>query len=144
MGARSQGRYLPPEPVGEEAGDGEEGPANGDMEADPEVEGAPDEATEAEEAPIIRINVTVVDLNDEQKAHFGDTIEFWDNEQSKLYQEPNPEGVDPAHISEAIRAANDVAFLGSSRHAAWTLQNHAFFTAKECRFERLPSLERRY
>ena len=69
-----QGRYLPPEPVGEEAGDGEEGPANDDMEAAPEVEEAPDEATEAEDAPIIRIDVTVVGLNDEQKAHFGDTM----------------------------------------------------------------------
>lgn len=119
-----QGRYLPPEPVGEGAGDGEEGPANGDMETAPEVEGAPDEATEAEEAPIIRIDVTVVDLNDEQKAHFGDTIEFWDNKQSKLYQEPNPEGVDPAHISEAIR----VTFLGWYEPEEDDFQGKTFFT----------------
>jgi len=119
-----QGRYLPPEPEGEDAAGGQEGPANGDIKDASVVEAAPDETTEAEEAPVIRIDVTVVDLNDEQKAHFGDAIEFWDNDQCKLYQEPNPEGLEPAHIAEAIR----VTFLGWYEPEEDDFQGKTFFT----------------
>lgn len=119
-----QGRYLPPEPKDEEAADGQDAGAIGDLEAAHGVEVASDEATVAEEAPIIRIDVTVVDLNDEQRAHFGDAIEFWDNEQFKLYQEANPAGVDPSHISEAIR----VTFLGWYEPEEDDFQGKTFFT----------------
>src|SRR5690606_25779923 len=84
----------------------------------------PAESAEIEEAPIIRIDVTVVDLNDEQKAHFGDAIEFWDNGKCKLYEEPNPQGVDPEHISDAIR----ITFKGCYDPEEDDFQGKTFFT----------------
>lgn len=54
-------------------------------------------------SPEIEIEVCVTNLNDEQKAKFGDAIEFWDSQTNTLYSEPNPAGVDQNHISEAIR-----------------------------------------
>ena len=119
-----QGRYLPTSTESEEAADGEEAAANGDVEDVPAEEATPDEDADAKEAPIIRIDVTVVDLNDEQRAHFGDAIEFWDDRQRKLYEEPNPEGVDPTHISEAIR----VTFLGWYEPEEDDFQGKTFFT----------------
>ena len=60
------------------------------------------------DAPRIEIEVTVGDLTLEQKGRFGDYIEFWDSATDTLYDEPNPEGVDAATITEALR----VTFLG--------------------------------
>lgn len=77
-----------------------------------------------EYAPKIRIEVTVVDLNNEQKAHFGDEIDFWDSSEDKLYEEPNPEGVDPNHIKEAIR----VTFLGWYEPEEDDFEGKSFFT----------------
>ncbi len=53
--------------------------------------------------PKIDIEVTVVDLTEEQRAKFGDYIEFWDTTVGALYTEANPAGIDPANITEAIR-----------------------------------------
>jgi putative ATP-dependent endonuclease of OLD family len=55
------------------------------------------------EAPRIEIEVAVADLNEEQKAKFGDYAEFWDAATDKFYTEPNPAGVDAANITEALR-----------------------------------------
>lgn len=55
------------------------------------------------EAPRIEIEVTVVDLTEEQKNRFSAYIEFWDAAQDKFYDEPNPVGVDALTITEAIR-----------------------------------------
>lgn len=55
------------------------------------------------EAPRIEIEVTVADLTEEQKARFGDYVEFWDSTTDTFYDQPNPAGVDPAHITEALR-----------------------------------------
>ncbi|MDD3183301.1 MAG: AAA family ATPase [Alphaproteobacteria bacterium] len=55
------------------------------------------------ELPKIKIEVTVADLTEEQKAKFGNFIEFWDTATQTLYAEANPAGVDPANISEALR-----------------------------------------
>ena len=52
--------------------------------------------------------MTIIDLRDEQMARFGDYIEFWDSKNDTFYDEPNPTGVDDAHIAEALR----VTFLG--------------------------------
>ncbi|WP_170429806.1 ATP-dependent nuclease [Ruegeria arenilitoris] len=60
------------------------------------------------EQPRIEIEVTVSDLSDDQKSHFNDYIEFWDSDADEFYVEDNPEGVDPANISEALR----ITFLG--------------------------------
>jgi len=103
-----QGRYVPTGIAAEMAENTEEPVVNGEANAAPTEGDMPAEGAGTEEAPTIRIDVTVVDLNDEQKAHFGDVIEFWDNEQCELYEEPNPEGVDSEHISEAIRVTFSV------------------------------------
>lgn len=118
-----QGQYLPTRIETEVVDDKPEPEANGEVNTVP-AEELTAVGTEVEEAPTIRIDVTVVDLNDEQKAHFGDVIEFWDNEQCKLYEQPNPEGVDPGHISEAIR----VTFLGWYEPEEDDFQAKTFFT----------------
>ena len=62
-----------------------------------------DEAESTEEAPRIEIEVTVADLTEEQKGTFADYIEFWDSVTNKLYDAPDPAGVDAANITEALR-----------------------------------------
>lgn len=61
-----------------------------------------------EQAPRIKIEVTITDLNGEQKNKFGDYIEFWDSKTNEMYDDSDPKGVDASTISEAIR----VTFLG--------------------------------
>jgi hypothetical protein len=61
-----------------------------------------------QKAPKIEIEATITDLSDEQKARFGDDIEFWDASTNTLYSIPNPEGVDAEFIGEALR----VTFIG--------------------------------
>ena len=56
----------------------------------------------------IEIEVTVTDLAEEQKARFGDYIEFWDAANDTFYEHPDPAGVDAASITEALR----VTFIG--------------------------------
>lgn len=51
----------------------------------------------------IEIEVTITSLNDEQKGRFGDYIEFWDKTHNRLYEDPNPAGIDAPDISEALR-----------------------------------------
>lgn len=60
------------------------------------------------ESPQIEIEVTIADLSEEQKARFGDYIEFWDKATDTFYEAPDPAGVDAASIAEAIR----VTFIG--------------------------------
>ncbi len=67
----------------------------------------PAEPVEAE-APRIEIEVTIVNLTEEQKGKFGDYTEFWDTATDTFYDDPNPAGVDAASITEALR----VTFLG--------------------------------
>ncbi|WP_149589981.1 ATP-dependent nuclease [Tabrizicola flagellatus] len=93
-----QGRYLAksdPEAAAIEDGDAA-GKALG-----------PDEPAAAEEsdaeAPRIEIEVTIADLSEEQLARFGDNVEFWDSNADSFYEAPNPEGIDPAHVVEALR-----------------------------------------
>jgi len=61
------------------------------------------EATAATAPKKIEIEVTVTDLNEEQKTKFGDYIEFWDTAADALYSQPDPAGVDLANITEAVR-----------------------------------------
>lgn len=69
-----------------------------------------DTGTEIAEAtaPKIVIEATIADLTEKQKGKFGDYIEFWDSATDKLYDEPNPAGVDAVSITEALR----VTFYG--------------------------------
>ena len=69
-------------------------------------EGAPLPAEQRDgvsEAPRIEITATVVDLTEEQRARFGNYVEFWDSTTDTLYDQPTPAGIDPAHITEALR-----------------------------------------
>ena len=58
--------------------------------------------------PKIVIEATIAELTNEQKGKFGDYIEFWDSTVGKLYDAPNPVGVDADSITEALR----VTFYG--------------------------------
>ncbi len=67
----------------------------------------PDEEAEQLQ-PKIEIEATVTDLSGEQKAKFGDFIEFWDYLLDDFYEAPSPEGVDDEDIQEALR----ITFIG--------------------------------
>ncbi len=69
-----------------------------------------DESEEAQivEAPKITIDVTVVDLSEEQEARFGGNIEWLNIETGDFFTEANPAGVDAANIKAALR----VTFIG--------------------------------
>jgi putative ATP-dependent endonuclease of OLD family len=91
-----QGRYLPtrpPESVGEA----------GNTDQETENHDTPETADEQPQDIKIEVEVTVVDLSDEQKARFGEHVEFWHSEKDEFYTDAKPEGVDPEHIAEALR-----------------------------------------
>lgn len=94
--------------------------------ADVEVPGI-DDAVQVEahdvEKPQIFIEVTIIDLNVEQQARFGDYIEFWDKNKNALYDRPNPEGVDEASIAEALR----VSFVGAYDQEEDDFEGKTFF-----------------
>ena len=93
-----QGQYLAKPPAGDQA-DEDKGVAP-DQPEQGVAEGA---GAEEVDAPRIEIEVAIADLSEEQKARFGDHVEFWDSIADQFYEEPNPEGVDPDHITEALR-----------------------------------------
>ena len=72
---------------------------------------AADEGGEAQEPEIIsiRIEVTITDLSDDQRARFVEYIEWWSTQDGSFYTLPNIEGVDAEAIVEALR----VTFIGS-------------------------------
>ena len=116
-----RGEYTA-KPVAVEAdGDPEEGAAGTAAQDVPPV--TEDEQT-ATEAPRIEIEVTVADLTEEQKAKFGDYVEFWDSTTDTSYDQPNPAGVDPAHITEALR----VTFYGWYDEEEDDFEGRTFFT----------------
>jgi putative ATP-dependent endonuclease of the OLD family len=59
----------------------------------------------SDEPPKIDVEVTIIDLNPEQKAKFGNYVEFWDAATDTFYNEPDPTGVDTATIREALRVS---------------------------------------
>jgi len=75
-------------------------------------------------APRIEIEVTVVDLTEEQRGRFGDYVEFWDTATDKLYEAPAPEGVDATTIAEALR----VTFVGSYDPEEDDFEGKTYFT----------------
>lgn len=93
------GQYLAPQ-VAEveeavEAADGEEN-------ASAVSDGEEAIAKETAENPIIQIDVTITDLSEEQLDHFGDQIEWWDNDTNALFA-GDVEALDQADASAAIR-----------------------------------------
>lgn len=94
-----EGRYLA-KATPDTSTEGEDiSPEGGDAET---VEGEPENVTD-DAGPRIEIEVTVTDLSEEQKARFGDFLEFWDSTTDTFYDQPDPAGVDPAHVAEALR-----------------------------------------
>jgi putative ATP-dependent endonuclease of OLD family len=91
-----QGRYLAKKgaPIG---------PEGKDIGATDQAQSVTGDVVEQKDAPRIEIEVAIADLSEEQKARFGDYVEFWDSVADEFYNEPNPAGVDPAHIAEALR-----------------------------------------
>lgn len=59
-------------------------------------------------APEIRIEATICELSDEQRARFRDYVEWWDKESAAFYTTQPAEGVDSASIVEALR----ILFVG--------------------------------
>ncbi len=82
------------------------------------------EAAAEDQALQIRVDVTVIDLTEEQRNRFGDYIEFWDNKEKKLYQEAAPEGVDADTISPALR----VTFVGEYDPEEDDFEGKTFYT----------------
>lgn len=78
-------------------------PEGDDIATTEQAQAATGDVGEPEEMPRIVIEVSIADLSDEQKARFGDYVEFWDSVEDNFYSEPNPAGVDPARIAEALR-----------------------------------------
>ena len=74
--------------------------------------------------PQIEIEATVTDLSEEQKAKFGDFIEFWDSLLDDFYEEPSPEGVDDEDIQEALR----ITFIGRYDPEEDDFQGKTFFS----------------
>lgn len=94
-----QGQYLAKAAVAVDDGENADGAA-----VEAEVAEPADVADAvAQAAPRIEIEVAIADLSEEQKARFGDYVEFWDSVADKFYDDPNPEGVDHDHITEALR-----------------------------------------
>lgn len=73
------------------------------------AEDVPEEQGSSEpEIVQIRIEATITDLSDEQKARFRDYIEWWNTKEGAFYTFPEVEGVDSEDIVEALR----ITFIG--------------------------------
>ena len=126
-----RGKYRLAPPIAPDADTGIEG---GNAPATAEQTPGPDTA------PRIEIEVTVADLNDEQKAQFGDFVEFWDSSTDTFYEGPAPAGVDPAHITEALR----VTFHGWYDEEEDDFEGRTFFTRSLTEDERPEQFTRRH
>ena len=116
-----QGRYVSA-PMGDNAEEGAEATAS-----DNELPAKESEKAKSIDAgttpPAIEIEATIAGLNDEQRARFGDYIEFWDTSSDSLYDQPNPSGVDSETISDAIR----VTFQGQYDPEEDDFQGNTYF-----------------
>lgn len=72
----------------------------------------------------IDIEVVVTELSEEQRARFGDYIEFWDTQGDGFYDEAGPEGIDAKNIEEALR----VSFHGWYDEEEDDFQGKTYFT----------------
>lgn len=94
------GQYLAQKEVADHAADG--------LQAAPVVaDGDKAPAQEPQANPIIRIDVTITDLSEEQQDHFGEQIEWWNCDTDALFA-GDAAGLDQANATAAIR----VTFLG--------------------------------
>ena len=112
-----RGEYLLPE-RNEPLCEGEENNTPATETTEPEQE-----MSQKDEDPKIKIHVTIVDLNKEQKRHFLDDIEFWNADDKKIY-DGNITGVDCNHNQEALR----VTFLGCYDKEEDDFRGETYFT----------------
>lgn len=95
--------------------------------AEPAEESAPDaqESAEPEVVKVVQIKIeaTITDLSDEQKAHFRDYIEWWNMEDGAFYRVPEVEGVDADAIVEALR----VTFIGEYEYEEDDFVGNTYF-----------------
>jgi putative ATP-dependent endonuclease of OLD family len=94
-----QGIYISDTPT-------EEMTVSGEAEAAVEADSSNAEDNVPSDAPCIEIEVTIVDLTEEQKGKFGNYTEFWNKATDAFYVEANPEGVD----AESPRMTNLLCF----------------------------------
>lgn len=87
-------------------------------------DGAGAEAPAEDQALQIKVDVTIIDLSEEQRNRFGDYIEFWDSKEKKLYQEAVPEGIDADVISPALR----ISFIGQYDSEEDDFEGKTFYT----------------
>lgn len=88
----------------------------------PSEEAEPVEVGAEETAPIIRIDATVCDLTDDQKARFMANVEWWDDDQSSVLEQPTAEQM--ATASPCIR----VTFTGLYDEEDDDFSGETFFT----------------
>lgn len=79
--------------------------------AAPEEGAEPGEGADAPpgEAPKIRVEVTIIELSEEQEARFGGQVEWLNVATGDFFTDANPAGVDAADIKAALR----VTFIGA-------------------------------
>lgn len=92
---------------------------------DQAVDAEQEEEPEDEKPPVIRIDVIVCDLSDDQRARFFANIEWWDDAQSAVLEQPSPEQV--ATASPCIR----VSFVGWYDAEDDDFSGETFFTKTE-------------
>ena len=78
-------------------------------------------------APQIRVEVTITGLSSEQTARFKDYIEWWDISAADLYTDASVEGVDSESVVEALR----VTFIGEYLADEDDFQGRTYF-ARSC------------
>ena len=93
--------------------------AEDSLDAEPSEPASPES-----DSPQIEIETVVIGLSDEQKAKFGDSVEWWDVSGNELYDEPNPEGVDAENIVPALR----VTFIGQYNCDEDDFEGSTYFT----------------
>ena len=92
--------------------------------ADAPVVAASAEIPVAQDPPRIVIEVAISHLTEEQRARFGDYVEFWNTNADAFYADTNAEGVDAAHITEALR----VTFIGRYDQEEDDFEGKTYFT----------------
>ena len=100
-------------------------------------------SAESEEEIEIKIEATVVDLNEEQEARFKDNLEFWNNEAESLIDGPPTEQTDQTSTVSAIR----VVFIGKYDPEEDDFIGETFFSSPESdegELEKFRTRDKRY
>ena len=100
-------------------------------------------AEEGEDAIEIRVEATVVDLNEEQEARFKDHLEFWNTDTESLLTGPPAAQTDDGNVISAIR----VFFIGKYDPEEDDFTGETFFAtpdSDEGEFEQFRTRDKRY